>query len=213
MRPPILPAALLLVLAVVGMPASRAQFVVPTSYSYGGVPPSTTGPSGPTNIYPDSGGELTNGITGVSFNNYANEIAAAVWVGWANVTPTVSFQFATMQTFSRIEVGTARWDFSGIGALTSVTLEGTTFTSGVAIADNSRGWLVFDQSFSTTLLGGIPTLTLSLTTTSPSQWIMLDEVRFTAIPEPAETAALFSLAAVSALIMRRRKLRPTSPAA
>lgn len=212
-RPPILPAALLVLLAFAGATGARAQFVVPTGYSYGAVPPSTSGPNGASNIYPDSGGELTNGVTGISFSNYTDEIAAAVWTGWANVSPTISFQFATMQTFSRIEVGAARLDSSGIGALTSVTLAGTTFTSGIVITDDGREWLVFDQSFSTTLVGGIPTLTLTLTTTSPSQWIMLDEVRFTAIPEPAETVALLSLAAASVLIVRRRKSRPTSLAA
>ena len=85
-----------------------------------------------------------------------------------------------------------------------MTLAGSAFTTGIAIADGTRNWLVFDQNFSTTLVGGIPTLTISLTTTLPSQWIMLDEVRFTAIPEPAHAGLLISVLAVGTLFFIRR---------
>lgn len=198
--------ALLVVLALGVASAARAQFVVPSSYSYG-VAPSTTGPSGPTNIYPDSGGELTDGLLGQSWSHYANELEAVVWTGWANVTPSISFRFPSSQTFSRIEIGTVRENGAAIGALTSVTIAGTTFTSGVALTDGTRDWLVFDQSFSATLVGLDPTLTISLTTTMPSQWIMIDEVRFTAIPEPAESALLVSLLTISAPVVTKKANR------
>jgi len=210
-RPPSVPTALSLCLALIGAAVSRAQFVTPTSYDYGSTPPSTTGPSGPTNIYPDAGHELTDGVLGLSFNHYANELEADVWTGWANVAPTISFQFTTMQTFSRVEIGTNRMDGNGIPALASVTIAGSPFTTGVALPDVTRDWLAFDGSFSTSLVGGVPTLTLSLTSTAPAQWIMLDEVRFTsAIPEPAESVLLIALLGATALIVRRRKFPPSN---
>ena len=140
----------------------------------------------------------------MSFDHYVTELDAAAWTGWANATPSISFQFSTSQTFSRIEIGTVRADGQGINALTSVTIAGVTFSSGVVITDGTRDWLIFDQSFSTSLVGLDPTLTISLTTSPVTHWIMLDEVRFTAISEPAEFTLLVSLLAVGGLVTIRQ---------
>lgn len=204
MRPPLLPAAFLLTLALASVTAARAQFVTPTGYTFTPAPNANGGFT-----YPDSGGRLTDGATGLTFNNYTVPADAPVWVGWFNVSPTISFQFATAQTFSRIEIGTTRSDAAGIFVLTGATVAGSTFTSGITLSDLTRDWLVFDQNFSTTDVGGIPTITISLT--SGSQWIMLDEVRFSAIPEPADTAIVISLVALGALVLARQRSRLRTP--
>ncbi len=177
---------------------SRAQFVTPTSYTFNQAPTADGDFS-----YPDSGEELIDGATGVSFDHYADPSEAGVWTGWFRSTPSINFQFSSPQTFSRIEIGTTRKDSSGIGVLSGVDLNGTSFTTGISLADNTRDWLTFDGAFSTTDVGGVDTFTLSLTTAS--DWIMLDEVRFTAIPEPAEISLLCSLVAAGVFVGWRKR--------
>lgn len=206
MRPTIPHALVLLALAFVGVSSSRAQFVSPTSYSFSVQPNNVSG-----NYYPDSGNELKDGALGTTWSSVGNY---DVWTGWHNTgpAPSLTFQFATAQTFTRIELGAISYSAAAIGLPRSVAIGGggATNLAGNELTDDTRGWLVFDGSFSTALNG---TLTIDLGT-SYSQWIMLDEVRFTsAIPEPAESALLVSLLAVGAFVAARKMNRRSANAA
>ena len=189
------PAVLFAVLALVCATGAHAQFVVPTGYTYN---------AGPSSYYPDDTGmDLSNGTTGIPFSNPFNAEQLAAWTGWDNSNPSINFQFATPQVFSRVEIGTTRWDAAGVGPLSSAAVEGFNFVSGVALANGDRDWVVLDGAFATTTVGGVPTLMISMVRTA--QWTMLDEVRFTAIPEPAQTAAVLGALMLGvALIVRRR---------
>ncbi len=201
MRPTIFSAAVFLALAFAVGSTARAQWVVPTSYSYS-VAPNSNG-----NYYPDSSGsELIDSTLGLSFGNYSTESQAGAWTGWVNGTvPTISFQFDSAQTFSRIEIGTTRHDGAAVGLPSTITISGTTFnfTSG-AMADDTRDWLVLEGTFFTTGGGNVLAVAFG---SSYSSWLMLDEVRFTAIPEPANVAALLGAALAGATIVIRRRPR------
>jgi hypothetical protein len=190
-------AALLLTLALIGASSSRAQFVVPISYSF------SVAPNSDGNSYPDSGNELTDGVLSLNFNNYHSPAEAAAVTGWIGLAPSITFQFAAAQTFSRIEVGTSRWVVAGVVLPPSVTIAGSTFNLNVTALDpfpeNTRGWLVFDGNFNTTI-GSVLTIDFG----NSGNWLMLDEVRFTAIAEPSTCAALFGLTALGFAGYRRR---------
>ena len=190
----------LLTLALTGGSIARAQFVVPTSYTF------SIAPNSNANSYPDTGGgELIDTTLGLSFGNYTSDSQAGAWTGWVNTVPTVSFQFGSAQTFSRIEVGTTRHDAAAVGLPSTITISGTTFnfTSG-SMANDTRNWLVLDGTFSTTTGSNLLAIAFG---SSTSQWLMLDEVRFTAIPEPAAAAALIGAMLVGVTIVTRRRSR------
>lgn len=201
MRNPFVPLAALLAVGFVATSDARAQFVTPTGYSFS-IAPNSNG-----NYYPDSGGELTDGVLGLSFSHYANEFAATAWTGWVNTAgPTISFQFSSAQSFSRIEIGTTRHDGASVGLPATVTITGTAynFSSGT-LANDTRDWLVFDGTFGTSFVNDIPTLSIAFGA-SYLQWLMVDEVRFTAVPEPGASAAIIGAAlACVAVVMRRRR--------
>lgn len=180
--------------------ALPAQTILPTGYTF------TVSPSAP---YPDSGNELTDANPGLSFSHYNDAPDAIPWVGWQNAAPTVAFQFSADQTFSRIEIGTTRHNGASVGLPTSVTTTSLTFNFGADdFADNFRGWLVLDGAFSTTLVGGIPTLTMDFGG-AHAQWLMLDEIRFTAVPEPAHFASVLSAILLGgAVALRRHRAKP-----
>jgi hypothetical protein len=207
-RATFLSASVLLTLALAGVSTARAQFVVPTSYSFSVAPNNHGGFS-----YPDTGGgELIDNTPGSLASFTFSTAPDGPFVGWYTVTPTITFQFSSAQTFSRIEIGTVQYPGASIGLPSTITVSGTpfNFTSG-ALTEDTRGSLILNGTFAT---DGTNTLTITFgSPVSSLEWLFLDEVRFTAIPEPAQTAALLSLATVSVLIVRRRKSRPSSLAA
>jgi hypothetical protein len=176
---------------------ARAQLVMPTSYAYA---------TAPNPLYPDSGGELTDGIPGLSFSNYSAPPQAGPWTGWSNSTTAIEFRFSSAQVFSQIEVGTTRHDGASVGVPGDIVVAGTTFsfTNGNMV-NNTRGWLALPGPFTTTLVGGVDTLTLNFGLAN-SQWLMLDEVQFTAIPEPVH-GILFAALVAGTWTLRRRQTR------
>jgi hypothetical protein len=184
------------VLALAGLgTVGRAQVIVPVGYSYS---------LAPSSAYPDGGGELTDDVLGLSFSHYSEAAEAVAWSGWRFTGPSIDFQFGAPQTFSRIEIGTARHDAAGVALPFSVTAAGTLFNfSNSDLGNDVRDWLVIDGTFATTLVGGVPTLTVGFGNPQ-AEWLMLDEVRFTAIPEPTGAAAVAAAAAVLFALRRRR---------
>ena len=210
MRVSPLPAALLLALTLSGVHGVRAQTVVPFSYNFS-ISPNANGDFS----YPDGGSELTDSTLGLAFSNYSKPSDAAAWVGWFNAdhVPTINFQFDSSQTFSRIMIGTARYDSAAIGLPSSVTISGTTFeisSTYFGESTDARGWLVLDGTFPTTFVSDISTISIQFGS-SYSQWLMFDEVQFSTIPEPATTAAATGALLLGAtLALRRRRLISTA---
>jgi hypothetical protein len=177
--------------------AASAQFTQPVSYGSS---------ASPSTYYPDSTGqELTDGVLGLDFTAYNSPPEASVWTGWDNVSPDITFEFGAPTTFSRIEIGTNRHVGAGNGLVQSITVSGNTFNfAATDLPNDTRGWLVLDGTFAT---NGAGSLTLAF---GPhySQWFFLDEVRFTAVPEPADTAAIFGVVLIGVtMAVRRRGVR------
>jgi hypothetical protein len=178
-----------------------AQFVQPLSYSalVGAHP-----------VYPDSGDvELTDGVTGLDFSAYSNASEAYDWSGWRYSGPaTVTFQFGSAMSFSRIEVGVDRHSGAGNELVDSITVSGNTFNFAAStIPDNTRDWLVLDGTLAT---DGSGALNLDFGS-NYGEWFFMDEIRFTAIPEPAGTTAIIGAVLAGAIAVVRRRSTRSSP--
>jgi hypothetical protein len=169
-----------------------AQSVTPASYVYNVSPDAG---------YPDSGGQLTDGIL-ASMQYVGNPPGIAVpWQGWLYVNPDVTFTFAAPTTITQVNIGFERYGLFAVGLPTNVTIAGNTFTVGSSyFADQTRDWITFTGSF-------VANNTLQISMTPSDQWTLIDEVQFVAIPEPSTCAALAGLGALG-LALRRRLVAP-----
>lgn len=194
----------LFLLAATACP-SRAQLAV-ASYSL------ITGAG--TN-YPDSGGELTNGIASTVAWGAGVSIAyedVAPMVGWDNTNPVIRFNFAAPVTIRALTAWFADSNgHAGVTLPSAVTLTTTGgFSQSFSITDPAGDGTTVPFSFS-----GFEVLTsdMTLTASRSSQWTFLSEVYFydsaSAIPEPAASALGFAAVAFGGTLLwrRRRRLR------
>lgn len=176
-----------------------AAAVAVSSYSY---------VNGPSSLYPDSGGELTNGVTfSRAWSIPATTITPADVVqlsGWRNSNPSIRFNFSTASLVQSLTVWVADSDGSaGVGVPANILLRSL---------DNT-----LIRSFSITdPLGNGGTVPLELTgfaVTASSlivevqrnfEWTMLSEVQFSSVPEPS-SMSIFGLLFAS-LVLRRKRI-------
>lgn len=180
-----------------------AQTITPSGYTISGsTPPQGTANGGTYNYFDDGGTQLTDGIRGV--NDWTADLGhgnAQEWVAWLTTDPSITFTFSSTVSIQSVKLGLARAELNGgIYLPSSVTIGSQTFSlTGNEFADTTRFDMLF--TLSTPFVGNALTLTLSDTNTS--RWIFLDEVQFTAVPEP-NAAWLVALAGGAGLWLRRR---------
>lgn len=196
----------LLVLFAVLLGAGRghAQTVVPTGYTIDSLtPPQGQVDGGSYNYFDDVvGGQLIDGIRGIDdwTANLGNGNAYE-WVAWITFDPKLTFNFSTTVSIQSVTLGMARAELNGgIYIPASVKIGTETFTlTGSEFADTTRQ----DRTFmlATPFVGSA--LTIELTRHS-SGWVFLDEVQFTAVPEPAAVWVI-ALVGGTALSWRLRR--------
>lgn len=159
--------------------------------------------------YEDSGGELTNGVTGSRAWGGGQSINAtdvAELVGWQGVDVVITFTFAAPVTIGSISAYFADSDGSaGVGMPSSVTLfDGVSFGQTFPVIDPVGAGSTVETVFSGF---EITTDTLYFTFTRSHEWTMLSEVQFFApgaIPEPSAFATFAGFAALAGALGRRR---------
>ena len=165
------------------------------------ITPSSYTQTSPHGNFPDSGVKLTDGIIGA--NDWQNP--AGPWVGWLNTDPTITFTFASSVTVNEVRIGFNRDESYGrIFIPQNVIIESTTFSpSSSAIGDKERGFLSFDGAWT----GSTLSITLKNGTAHSSPyWIFVDEMTFSAVPEPSTyLAGLSALGMLGLFGWRNRK--------
>ncbi len=172
---------------------ARAQLLTPVSYV------ATPGQTGLFTYFDDTGAQLTDGILGA--NDWSVDLGhgnSQEWVGWNTVNPTLTFTFTGSPTVHEVQIGFNRGEVTGTIFLpASVMISGATFAlNGDEIADNTRGFLSFDGTWTGN------SIQIDLARFGGS-YIFVDEVRFSSvasIPEPSAFAAIFGLAAFGAVV-------------
>lgn len=189
------------VAAALSTATASAATVVVSSYAY---------LAGPSQDYPDSGGELTDGIqhsvawTVPSTNiTYADVTALS---GWQSSNPIIQFNFAAAIQVASVTVWAADSDGSaGVGLPSSIVIRtpDNLFSRTFPIA-NPAG----NGSTVQLILSGFSVNTSSLIVEAnrANQWTMLSEVEFSSIPEPT-SSALWGLAVAGCLIRRKREFK------
>ncbi len=185
------------VLISLGSSASAAAVVV-SSYAY---------LTGPSSLYPDSGGELTNGITfSRAWSNPATTITLADVVqlsGWLNTNPRIRFNFAEESVVQSFTVWAADSDGSaGVGLPSNILLRSldNTLIQCFSITDppgNGATVPLVLSGFSVTASSLIVEVQRNY------QWTMLSDVQFSSVPE-ASTTTIVGLLGVGAIFRRRR---------
>lgn len=177
-----------------------AQFIVPSSYTATAGQGTLQG--GSYDYFDDTGSQLTDGVFGG--NIWSADLGsgnAREWVAWITVEPTLTFNFSTSVSISAVTLGLSHGVSGGVYIPTSVTIGSETFAlTGSEFGDNLRQDLTF--TLATPFVGN--QLTIGLSDGDPGRWIFLDEVRFTAVPEP--TAGWLVLpVGLAALWLRRQR--------
>jgi hypothetical protein len=161
----------------------------------------------PSGSYPDSGGELTDGITysmawGAGPIGYEDVVNLA---GWNNTDTTITFTFAAPVNIGSVSIYFADSNgAAGVGMPDSVTLsDGGAFSQVFPVSDPVGGGSTVESVF-----GGfnVSTTTLQVSFARHYQWTMLSEVQFfSAVPEPSSFAAFAGFAALGGALVRRRR--------
>ncbi len=160
----------------------------------------------PSSSYPDSGGELTNGVDSVVVwgQGVVNPPTAQL-VGWLNRNTDITFNFTSQATVKSFTVWAADSDnYAGVGLPESISIRtadesfSRTFT-----VDNPAG----NGNTIPLTFGGFEVTTdqLIVSFVRNYQWTMFSEVTFSAVPEPAHTGVLLGLAGLMLLAIRRRR--------
>ena len=172
-----------LVFAALALPLSAQIVVVPLNYTATAGQGQAQG--GSFNYFDDTGRQLIDGTFGV--NDWTANLGqgnAYEWVGWVTVDPTIVFNFSTPVAITAVTIGFSRHWASGIFLPGTVTIGSESFSlTGTELNDFTRADLTFNLAqpvFSNQL-------TLSLSDGNGNRWIFLDEVQFTAVPEPPVT--------------------------
>jgi MYXO-CTERM domain-containing protein len=162
----------------------------------------------PSGGYPDSGGELTNGVAnGLVWPANLSPGDSAYLVGWDQVVPTITFNFAAPVTVTSVSAFFADSDGSaGVGLPSTVTLgDGGTWYQAFLVSNPAGSGTTVESVFNGF---SVTTDTLTLTFTRATQWTMLSEVQAfgtNAIPEPATSALALGAASLGLLAFRRRR--------
>ena len=174
-----------------------------TGYGY------STGPSG---SYPDSGGELTNGITySLAWGGAGSVNAGDVvqLVGWQNTNTTITFTFAEPVNIGSVSIYFADSNgAAGVGMPGSVTLsDGGSFSQTFPVADPAGGGSTVESVF-----GGfsVSTSTLRVSFVRGYEWTMISEVQFFSpapVPESSSFGFVAGLVALGGALARRRRRR------
>ncbi len=154
--------------------ASLCTVPPPTTPSTGS--PYTLSPS-PATQYPDSGGELTNGVTatGESWLNAA---------GWINTNPMVTLDLGQMRTVSEVEIyagnsfGTGQFGVSRpANVAVSLSTDGVTFTSAGSLTFVAFSHIgTKEQVDRGTLALTAPARYVRYSITAGGPWVMVTEV-------------------------------------
>lgn len=140
-------------------------------------------------------GDLTDGVIATSNWN----ITPNLYVGWDEVTPTITFNFDAAYAFDYlvVYVDDAN-EFGGVSTPSSIDLLVNGIATSTPLTDGDSGApLSFNIPVSAT------TDTIQMTINDGlAQWVFLSEVQFYAIPAPG-TASLLAASGVPALRRRR----------
>lgn len=143
-----------------------------------------------SNDYPDSGGEMTDGITDsrawsipATTISFADVVALT---GWLNRDPSITFSFSEAVNVRSFTVWAADSDNSaGVGLPSAVNIRtpdnSFTRTFTVNASDYPGSGFTRPLTFSGF---SVTSDELIVTATRAHQWTMLSEVQFSAIPEP-----------------------------
>jgi len=186
-------------LLLCGVGAADAALLPVSSYSY------IAGPSG---SYPDSGGELTDGVdANVAWGaglilTYAD---VEPLVGWDGRSPSVTFYFASPRTVGQVVVWAADSNgAAGVGLPDAITLTTSGGFSQSFVITNPAG---DGHTVALTLSGFSFTSDNFTITASPHDyWTMLSEVQAYDVPEPAG----LMLMGVGGVLMAARRVRGTA---
>jgi hypothetical protein len=186
--------------------AGAQQQVHPLSYN---APPGYTG-NWP--FLDNTGSKLTDGVLGSS---PLTQATAPNYVGW-NISPTIQFFFAAVESIGEVRIGFLRSDATNIPLPPSLSIGTSAFSlTGNEIPDQTRGWVTFSGLWTGSEVD------LSMTDkidkfTSPTGFtgILVDEVEFyratVVTPEPGTlTLSLSGLVALVVAVRRRRAKVPS----
>jgi hypothetical protein len=181
----------------------HAQLVVPAGYSI--TTPEGTAQGGTYDYFDDTGTQLTDGVFGG--NLWYDDLDgpgphgnAYEWVAWVAVEPSLTFNFSKPVSIQSVTIGFSRGSGGGVYLPANVTIAGQPFSlTGNEFADDLRQDLTF--TLTSPFVG--TDLTIDLSDGNAGAWIFLDEVQFTAVPEPA-SVWLAGLAGVAVIGWRRR---------
>ncbi len=170
--------------------------------------------------YPDSGGELTNGI--IPDRHWYTDITP--FVGWQGNDPFITFSFDAAQTFGQLIVwADSDRGHAGVVAPLAVSakINGVTYSSFSVGPPNDAGahyadpydWPGAGTPFILNL-GGAVGDTIELTVTRNhlgGDWTFLSEVEFFgAVPEPSTWAAMIVGFGMAGAVLRRRRGAPAA---
>lgn len=159
-------------------------------------------PGGSSSSLSGGTGKLTDGYVPDNFLAPVND--NNTWVGWQNLSPTITLNFDSVESFGTLRLYLQKGPAAGIYLPAQVDVAGSqtgaTSFSGLSATDNTPGWFDFNIS-------GFSGDKLTVTLQNGGQWTFLGEVQVldTAVPEPA-TGALAALA-IGSILIRRRFLR------
>lgn len=178
--------------------SATAAAVVVSSYSY---------LTGPSSSYPDSGGELINGITfSKAWSNPPTTINGSDVVelsGWRSTNPRIRFNFAEVSQVQSFTVWAADSNNgAGVGLPSNILLRSldNTLIQSFSITDPPGS-----GSTVPLVLSGFSVNASSLIVeiVRDYEWTMLSEVQFSSVPE-ASTVTVAGLLGVAAIHRRRR---------
>lgn len=141
-------------------------------------------------------GNLTDGIIAAgNWNAVENAAGTGLYVGWLNINPTITFNFAATQNFSNLRIYFDDSDGSGgVSAPLTVAINNITYT-----VSDPAGAEPFFADFN---ISGITSDQLTVTLNRGDLWVFASEFQFdtAAVPEPSSWL-LFGL---GVLFLRRR---------
>ncbi len=159
--------------------------------------------------YPDAGGvELTNGVTdvivwGTGINPAPSEQAKLV--GWRNTNFSITFNFSETVNVGSFTAWFADSDGNaGVGVPASVTLHttGNSFTQTFDVINPPGNGTTVPFTFSGF---SVTTDQLIMDVTRASEWTMLSEVQFTAVPEASHLGIALGVTALLVAAYRHKR--------
>ncbi|MFC5049020.1 PEP-CTERM sorting domain-containing protein [Rubritalea spongiae] len=168
------------------------------SYSYG---------VSPTSSYPDSGGELTDGVADVPTWGHDTTIRSGdtpPFVGWLNTNGSIEFFFDQDYTFGSVTIWVADSDnAAGVGLPNTITVSdaNSSFTKTTTVTNPAGSGYMLPVTIDNL---NVTTDELHVSFTRNHQWTMLTEVTFASVPEPS-SSCLLGIGLTTLTLHRRRK--------